>query len=119
MADIPETRYAKSGDTHIAYQVIGSGPLDVVWVPGFVSHVEAQWQNPAGMFGSVSKLGTWITVRSMTQRPAMTSRVGRRLPCRYCSEPGRPPRAAATCINSPSKRYTATLHGLNSFMALS
>ncbi len=47
MADIPETRYAKSGDTHIAYQVIGSGPLDVVWVPGFVSHVEAQWQNPA------------------------------------------------------------------------
>ncbi|HME94063.1 MAG TPA: alpha/beta hydrolase [Methylomirabilota bacterium] len=47
MADVPETRYAKSGDTHIAYQVIGSGPLDVVWVPGFVSHVEAQWQNPA------------------------------------------------------------------------
>jgi pimeloyl-ACP methyl ester carboxylesterase len=47
MTDIPETRYAKSGDTHIAYQVIGNGPLDVVWVPGFVSHVEAQWQNPA------------------------------------------------------------------------
>src|SRR5690242_18694917 len=47
MADIPETRYAKSGYTHIAYQVIGSGPLDVVWVPGFVSHVEAQWQNLA------------------------------------------------------------------------
>lgn len=47
MADIPETRYAKTGDIHIAYQVIGSGPLDVVWVPGFVSHVEAQWQNLA------------------------------------------------------------------------
>src|SRR5262249_21187626 len=46
MAEAPETRYTKSGDTHIAYQVIGNGPLDVVWVPGFVSHVEHQWQNP-------------------------------------------------------------------------
>ncbi len=32
-----ETRYAKSGDVHIAYQVMGSGPPDVVFVPGFVS----------------------------------------------------------------------------------
>ena len=45
MPDIPETRYAKSGDTHIAYQVLGSGPLDLVYVPGFVSHLEHQWQN--------------------------------------------------------------------------
>src|SRR5262245_48073428 len=43
----PETRYAKSGDVHIAYQVIGSGPPDVVFVPGFVSNVEANWQSPA------------------------------------------------------------------------
>lgn len=33
----PETRYAKSGDVHIAYQVTGEGPLDLVWVPGLVS----------------------------------------------------------------------------------
>jgi class 3 adenylate cyclase len=46
MAEIPETRYAKSGDIHIAYQVFGKGPLDLVWVPGFLSHVELQWQNP-------------------------------------------------------------------------
>jgi len=46
MAEIPETRYAKSGDIHIAYQVIGSGPLDVVWVPGFVSHIEFMWESP-------------------------------------------------------------------------
>ena len=46
MAEIPETRYARSGDTHIAYQVVGKGPLDLVWVPGFLSHVELQWQNP-------------------------------------------------------------------------
>jgi len=42
----PETRYAKSGDVHIAYQVTGEGPLDLVHVPGFVSHIEAIWQHP-------------------------------------------------------------------------
>jgi class 3 adenylate cyclase/alpha-beta hydrolase superfamily lysophospholipase len=40
----PQTHYAKSADVHIAYQVIGEGPLDLVFVPGFVSHVEASWQ---------------------------------------------------------------------------
>jgi len=41
----PQTHYAKSGDVHIAYQVIGKGPIDLVFVPGFVSHVEASWQS--------------------------------------------------------------------------
>jgi len=52
MTAVPETRYAKSGDVHIAYQVLGEGPLDLVFVPGFVSNVEASWQNPdrAGFF---------------------------------------------------------------------
>ena len=36
----PETRYAKSGDVNIAYQVVGAGPLDLVYVPGWVSHLE-------------------------------------------------------------------------------
>jgi pimeloyl-ACP methyl ester carboxylesterase len=44
--DRPETRYAKSGDVHIAYQVIGNGPRDLVVVPGFVSHLEATWEAP-------------------------------------------------------------------------
>src|SRR5215470_8416264 len=43
---LPETRYAKSGDVNIAYQVMGSGPPDVVFVPGFVSNVEATWHSP-------------------------------------------------------------------------
>jgi len=47
MAELPETRYAKSGDIHIAYQVLGTGPPDLVYVPGFVSHLEHQWQNPS------------------------------------------------------------------------
>ena len=36
----PETRYAKSGPVNVAYQVVGSGAVDLVLVPGFVSHVE-------------------------------------------------------------------------------
>ena len=42
----PETRYALSGDVHIAYQVIGDGPFDLVFVPGFVTHMELQWRLP-------------------------------------------------------------------------
>jgi len=44
--NVPETRYAKSGDCHIAYQVVGEGPLDVVFIPGFVSHLEHAWDEP-------------------------------------------------------------------------
>jgi pimeloyl-ACP methyl ester carboxylesterase len=40
------TRYAKSGDVHVAYQVTGSGAQDLVLVPGFVSHLEADWESP-------------------------------------------------------------------------
>jgi pimeloyl-ACP methyl ester carboxylesterase len=40
------TRYAKSGDVHIAYQVTGEGPIDLVMVPGFVSHLEMDWHSP-------------------------------------------------------------------------
>ena len=39
------TRYAKSGDVHIAYQVFGDGP-DLVMAPGFVSHIENYWDEP-------------------------------------------------------------------------
>jgi class 3 adenylate cyclase len=42
----PETRYAKSGDVNIAYQVVGEGDLDLVLVPGFVSHLEIDWELP-------------------------------------------------------------------------
>jgi pimeloyl-ACP methyl ester carboxylesterase len=43
----PETRYAKSGDVHIAYQVIGDGPIDLVLFGTFVSHCELGWENPS------------------------------------------------------------------------
>ena len=40
MQELPTTRYAKSGDLSIAYQVVGEGPRDLIVVPGLVSHVE-------------------------------------------------------------------------------
>ena len=42
----PETRYARSGDVSIAYQVVGDGPFDLVFAPGFVSNVEYGWEEP-------------------------------------------------------------------------
>ena len=47
MAVTPATRYAKSGDVHIAYQVVGDGANDLVFVPGWVSHVEYAWEDPS------------------------------------------------------------------------
>jgi class 3 adenylate cyclase len=39
----PKTKYARSGDISIAYQVIGDGPLDLVVVPGWISHLDMMW----------------------------------------------------------------------------
>jgi class 3 adenylate cyclase/pimeloyl-ACP methyl ester carboxylesterase len=43
----PRTRYAKSGDVSIAYQIAGDGPLDLIYVPGWVSHIELAWEEPS------------------------------------------------------------------------
>jgi pimeloyl-ACP methyl ester carboxylesterase len=45
--EAPETRYARSGDYSIAYQVVGQGDLDLVYVPGLASHIEVFWEEPA------------------------------------------------------------------------
>ncbi len=44
---VPETRYAKSGDLNIAYQVSGDGPFDLVFIPGYVTHLELHWDIPS------------------------------------------------------------------------
>jgi pimeloyl-ACP methyl ester carboxylesterase/DNA-binding CsgD family transcriptional regulator len=56
-----ETRYARSGDVHIAYQVVGAGPLDLVFVMGWVSHLDYFWAEPRfarflGRLASFSRL---------------------------------------------------------------
>jgi pimeloyl-ACP methyl ester carboxylesterase len=43
---LPTISYAKSGDVHIAYRTMGDGPLDLVLVPGWVTHLEAHWDDP-------------------------------------------------------------------------
>ncbi|HZT64530.1 MAG TPA: alpha/beta fold hydrolase [Acidimicrobiales bacterium] len=47
MSRVPLTRYARSGEVHVAYQVLGSGPADLVFVPGAASHLETLWEHPA------------------------------------------------------------------------
>jgi class 3 adenylate cyclase len=43
----PKVRYTRSGEVNIAYQVLGEGPIDLVYVMGWVSHLEAFWMDPA------------------------------------------------------------------------
>ena len=43
----PETHYACNGDVHLAYQVVGDGPVDLVIAPGFISHCDLNWTMPA------------------------------------------------------------------------
>jgi pimeloyl-ACP methyl ester carboxylesterase len=45
--EVPEVQYAKSGDVNIAYQVTGEGPFDLVFVPGYVTHLELHWSIPS------------------------------------------------------------------------
>jgi class 3 adenylate cyclase len=43
---VPRTHYARSGDVNIAYQVVGDGPFDLVYVPGWISNIEQAWEDP-------------------------------------------------------------------------
>ncbi len=54
----PETRYAKSGDLSIAYQVVGDGPRDLIFAPGFVSHIEVAWEEPT-VVGFLERLASF------------------------------------------------------------
>ncbi len=59
----PQTRYARSGDVSIAYQVLGNGPLDLVLVHGWVSHIDLQWDEPrlAAFLGQLASFARLIT----------------------------------------------------------
>jgi len=56
------TRYVKSGDHHIAYSVTGEGPIDILYVPTWISHVEHLWEHPAvaRFFARIASLGRLI-----------------------------------------------------------
>ena len=54
----PATRYAKSGDVSVAYQVTGSGPIDLVWAPGTMSHLDLDWEH-APKVAVIERLGSF------------------------------------------------------------
>ena len=83
--DRPATRYAKSGDTHIAYQLFGDGPFNLVLTPGFVSHIDNYWDDPhfarwlrrlsgKARIAMFDKRGTGMSDR-VTALPAMDERM--------------------------------------------
>ena len=64
---LPETRYALSGDVNIAYQVMGAGPLDIIMVPGVVSHIEFMHET-AGYTAFLHRLSTFARVVTFDKR---------------------------------------------------
>jgi len=66
---VPETRYARSGDIRIAYQVLGSGDLDLVFVPGFISNLDVAWEEP-GMARFFSRLAAFSRLIMFDKRGA-------------------------------------------------
>lgn len=64
---LPETRYALSGDVNIAYQVMGEGPVDIILVPGVVSHVEFTHEL-AGYTAFLRRLSTFARVVAFDKR---------------------------------------------------
>jgi DNA-binding SARP family transcriptional activator/pimeloyl-ACP methyl ester carboxylesterase len=66
--DMPRTRYVETDGIHLAFQTVGSGPLDIVLVPGFVSHVERIWED--------SRCRAWIAAVSHIGRLILFDRRG-------------------------------------------
>lgn len=80
MRDVPETKYARADDgVHIAYQVFGSGPFDLVLIPGFISHVELAWEAP-GLAAFLDRLGSFARVITFDKRGTGMSDRPERLP---------------------------------------
>jgi pimeloyl-ACP methyl ester carboxylesterase len=81
-----EIRYARNGDVRIAYQVVGQGSLDLVFIPGFISNLDLHWEDEgyARLLGRLStfsrlilfdKRGTGLSDRvdARTLQPAWTT----------------------------------------------
>ncbi len=64
---LPETRYATNGEVRIAYQVVGHGPIDLVFVPGFISNLEVQWEDP-GFARLMTRLGSFARLIMFDKR---------------------------------------------------
>jgi class 3 adenylate cyclase len=78
-SDIPEVRYAKSGEIHIAYQVYGSGPVNLVLTPGSISHLDYYWKEP-GARRWLEALGKFSRVARFDKRGTGLSDRGAGIP---------------------------------------
>src|SRR5687767_2197106 len=60
--DVRKTRYARSGEVHIAYQIVGDGPMDIVFAPGLISHLDHQWEDrpTARFYNRLASIGRLI-----------------------------------------------------------
>src|SRR4051795_13743930 len=61
MVRMPDTHYAKGPSGDIAYQVIGEGPIDLVIVPGWISHIDKQWDDQSWR-GFIEELSSFARV---------------------------------------------------------
>lgn len=77
--ELPSTRYVEVDGIHLAYQVIGNGPRDIVLVPGFVSHVERIWED--------SRCRAWLMAVSRLGRLLIFDRRGMGLSDRIGARP--------------------------------
>jgi DNA-binding SARP family transcriptional activator/pimeloyl-ACP methyl ester carboxylesterase len=77
--DVPRTRYVEVDGIHLAFQTAGSGPPDIVLVPGFISHVERIWED--------SRCRAWITAVSRLGRLILFDRRGMGLSDRVGARP--------------------------------
>lgn len=64
---LPETRYAQSDDVSVAYQVMGEGPIDIILVPGLVSHIEFAHEMP-GFTSFMRRLASFARVVTFDKR---------------------------------------------------
>jgi pimeloyl-ACP methyl ester carboxylesterase len=70
------TRYCKSGAVHVAYQEFGDGPVNLVFVPGFVSHIDNYWTHP-NVVRWLDRLGSFARVVMFDKRgTGLSDRVG-------------------------------------------
>ena len=81
----PRTRFAKSGRYSIAYQIVGEGPFDLLYIPGFVSNVELAWQEPrlARFLGGLAAFSRLIAFDKRGRGTARRSKPPGRAPRRF------------------------------------
>jgi alpha-beta hydrolase superfamily lysophospholipase len=72
----PDTHYATSGEVQIAYQVIGTGPLDLVLVPGYISNLDHAWEEPS-LVNLISRMSSFSRVILFDKRgTGLSDRLG-------------------------------------------